>query len=303
MKVSVIMNCYNSGKFLRKAIESVYRQTFRDWEIILWDNASTDNSSEIAGSFDNKLRYFKGESTVSLGQARNLALEKAESEYIAFLDCDDLWLPGKLESQIAVLERSTESDLLYSNYYILKGDRKILALKRGQSQGNIFGRQLCDFSVGILTVVIRKRALDSLDSLFDANLNLAEEFDLFLRLLYKSKAVYQEEPVAIYRVHPGMSSIRFMDKWRDEITYVINKLKRVYPDLEENYSAELKKRMMNLEYLSAKVLMKQGDLISASRQIDSVKFSGLKYFILYVCSHMPVGLWNFISRHFIKRPL
>lgn len=303
MKVSVIMNCCNSGKFLREAINSVYAQTFKDWEIIFWDNASTDNSSEIAKSFDNKLRYFRSEENFSLGQARNLALEKAQGEYIAFLDCDDLWLPKKLESQVPVLESNPEAGLLYNNYYILNGDRKVLALKKRQPQGNIFGRQLCDFSVGILTVMIRKKALDSLDSLFDANLSLAEEFDLFLRLLYKSKAVYQEEPVAIYRVHPAMSSIRFMDKWVDEITYVINKLKGIYPGFEKNYPGELRKRMKDLKYLSAKILMKQGDFVSARRQINALKFFGLKYFILYVCSCMPVNLWNFISRHLINKPL
>lgn len=301
--VSVIMNCYNSGEFLREAIESVYSQTFSDWEIIFWDNASTDNSPEIAKSFDNKLRYFRSEKNVSLGEARNLALEKAKGEYIAFLDCDDIWLPRKLESQIPILENNPQAGLLYSNYYILNGERKLLALKREQHQGNIFGRQLCDFSVGILTVVIRKKALDSLDSLFDANLGLAEEFDLFLRLLYKSEAIYQEEPVAVYRVYPDMSSIKFMDKWRDEMIYVVKKLKDVYPEIEENYPKELGKRMMDLEYLSAKILMKQGDFVSARRQIQGVRFLGLKYFVLYACSYMPGNFWDFILRHFIKRPL
>lgn len=301
--VSVIMNCYNSSEFLLDAINSVYMQTFKDWEIIFWDNASTDNSPGIARSFDNRLKYFRGEKNVSLGQARNLALEKAKGEYIAFLDCDDLWLPEKLESQIPLLEKNPHAGLLYSNYYILNEGRKLLALKSKQPQGNIFGRQLCDFSVGILTVVIRKKNLDSLGELFDPNLGLAEEFDLFLRLLYKFKAIYQEEAVAVYRVHPGMSSIRLMDKWGDEMVYVIEKLKRVYPELEKDFSKELEQRMMDLKYLSAKISMKQGDFLSTRKQINTVKFSGFKYFILYICSYMPVGLWNFISRYFIRSPL
>lgn len=296
------MNCYNSGEFLREAIESVYSQTFNDWEIIFWDNASTDNSPEIAKSFDNKLRYFRSEKTFSLGQARDLALEKAKGEYIAFLDCDDLWLPGKLGSQISILENNPEAGLLYSNYYILKGGRRVVALKSGQPQGNIFGRQLSDFSVGILTVVIRKKALESLDSLFDANLGLAEEFDLFLRILYKSKAVYQDEPVAVYRVHPGMNSIKFMDKWMSEITYVIDKFVKLYPDFEKKYSAALNRRRSDLVYLCAKIYMKQGDLKAARRQIEPIKSLSLKYFLLYVCTYMPAGFWNFVSLYFIRKP-
>lgn len=300
--VSVIMNCYNSSQFLLEAINSVYAQTFKDWEIIFWDNASTDNSPEIAKRFDNKLRYFRSEKTFSLGQARNLALEKAKGEYVAFLDCDDFWLPEKLENQVNVLENNPDAGLLYSNYYILKGGRKVLALKSGQPQGNIFDRQLCDFSVGILTVVIRRKDLDSLGSLFDANLGLAEEFDLFLRLLYKSKAVYQEEPTAVYRVHPGMSSIKFMDKWMSEITYVIDKFVKLCPDFERKHSVALNRRKSDLVYLCAKIYMKQGDLKAARRQIKPMKFLSLKYLLIYLFSYMPAGFWNFVSQYFIRKP-
>lgn len=303
MKVSIIMNCYNSGMFLREAIDSVYNQTFKDWEIIFWDNASTDNSAQIAASFDNKLKYFRSEKNLSLGHARNLALEKANGEYIAFLDCDDFWLPQKLETQVAILESNPQAGLLYSNYYILRGNRKVLALKIGQPQGYIFGRQLCDFSVGILTVVIRKKDLGYLDSFFDASLSLAEEFDLFLRVLYRSEAIYQQEPTAVYRVHPGMSSIKFMDKWIDEITYVMDKFRKIYPEFEKKYPKEIKKRMRDLKYLSAKIYVKKGDFLSARKQINTIKFLGFKYFIFYLCSHMPSGLWNFIERNLIKRPL
>ncbi len=300
--VSVIMNCYNSSQFLSEAINSVYAQTFKDWEIIFWDNASTDNTPEVAKNFDHKLRYFRSETTFSLGQARNMALEKAKGEYIAFLDCDDFWLPEKLEKQIAILEADLDAVLLYSNYFILKDNRKLLALKKWQPQGKIFDQQLCDFSVGILTVVIRRKVLDDLSGLFDVTLNLAEDFDFFLRILYNSKAVYQEHPVAVYRVYQGMSSIKFMDKWRSEITYVIDKFAKLYPDFENKHSVALNRRRLDLEYLCAKMYMKKGDLKAARRQINPIKFLNKKYFLLYFCSYMPVGLWNFITVYFIRKP-
>ena len=95
--VSVIMNCYNSDSYLKEAIDSIYAQTYSNWEIIFWDNASTDKSSDIAKSYDNKVKYYKAESTTSLGEARFLAVEKSIGEYLAFLDCDDYWLPEKLK--------------------------------------------------------------------------------------------------------------------------------------------------------------------------------------------------------------
>src|SRR5574337_499452 len=104
--VSVIMNCLNSSKYLREAIDSVYAQTYKDWEIIFWDNASIDNSAEIAKGYDSKLRYFRSEETVILGKVRNYAIEKARGEFIAFLDCDDLWLANKLERQIPFFKKN-----------------------------------------------------------------------------------------------------------------------------------------------------------------------------------------------------
>ena len=103
--VSVIMNCYNGEKYLREAIDSVYSQTYKDWEIIFWDNASTDRSAEIAKSYNSKLKYFRGEKTIPLGAARNKALEKCSGDYVAFLDCDDLWMEDRLKKQMELMLR------------------------------------------------------------------------------------------------------------------------------------------------------------------------------------------------------
>ena len=95
--VSVMMNCLNADSFLNNAIDSVYSQSFDDWEIIFWDNASTDNSLKIAQSYDHKTRIFSSEETVNLGKARSEAALKAKGKYLAFLDCDDVWLDKHLE--------------------------------------------------------------------------------------------------------------------------------------------------------------------------------------------------------------
>ena len=75
-KVTVIMNCYNSAEHLREAMDSVFRQSWPDWEIVFWDNCSTDDSAAIAQSYGEKVRYFLAEKTVPLGAARNLAIAK-----------------------------------------------------------------------------------------------------------------------------------------------------------------------------------------------------------------------------------
>jgi len=121
--VSVVMNCYNGERYLRDAIDSVYSQTYTNWEIIFWDNASTDRTAEIAQSYDNKLRYFRSDETTVLGKARVNASKQVQGDYIAFLDADDLWLEKKLEQQIAIFLKSDNqigmvygrSEIFYEN--------------------------------------------------------------------------------------------------------------------------------------------------------------------------------------------
>ena len=93
--VSVIMNCHNSDSYLREAIDSIYNQTYKNWEIIFLDNCSSDNSYKITQTYDKKLKYFKTEKYESLYMARNIALEKCNGDLICFLDCDDIWFKNK----------------------------------------------------------------------------------------------------------------------------------------------------------------------------------------------------------------
>ena len=89
--VSIIMNCHNGERFLKEAITSVYDQTYSNWEIIFWDNFSSDKSAEIAMSYDERVKYFFNQNKTSLGEARNLAMNKASGKYVCFLDCDDMY--------------------------------------------------------------------------------------------------------------------------------------------------------------------------------------------------------------------
>ena len=103
--VSIIINCFNGEEYLREALESVISQTYKNWEIIFWDNQSTDKSAEIFKSYqDSRLKYYLASShTKILYEARNYALKKATGDFIAFLDADDYWLPDKLEKQIPLI--------------------------------------------------------------------------------------------------------------------------------------------------------------------------------------------------------
>ena len=102
--VSIIVNCFNGERFLAEALESVINQTYKNWELIFWDNQSSDKSSEIIKSFKHpKFNYFYSPTHTHLGKARELALKKTNGDWIGFLDCDDIWLPEKLQNQVSTI--------------------------------------------------------------------------------------------------------------------------------------------------------------------------------------------------------
>src|SRR5271166_266933 len=106
--VSVIMNVRNGASTLREALDSVVAQTFTDWELIVWDDCSSDHSASIVAEYrDRRVRYFLSPEDTPLGKARNSAIHQATGDWLAFLDQDDIWMPRKLEMQMALADQTT----------------------------------------------------------------------------------------------------------------------------------------------------------------------------------------------------
>ena len=122
--VSIITPVYNSKKFIKDAIESVIAQSYQNWEMIIVDDASTDNSMEIIQRYVNReyrIVLFSNDKNLGASESRNLAIREAKGNYIAFLDSDDRWLPNKLEKQIELMERENIA-MSYSNYETINED-------------------------------------------------------------------------------------------------------------------------------------------------------------------------------------
>ena len=213
--ISVIMNCYNSARYLREALDSVVAQTFTDWEIIFWDNRSTDDSAEFfKGYSDGRFRYFLAPEHTTLGKARNLAMKQARGEWVAFLDCDDLWLPQKLELQVAIInDEGTELGLVYGDDLEISKDDRLEDLTRKKQQiktkivhssqlpeGHIFDRLLQDNFISILSVMVRRSAYWDVGGI-DPRLRQAEDYDLLLKISKRFRAMALSEICCGYRVH------------------------------------------------------------------------------------------------------
>ncbi len=209
--VSINLCCYNSEEFLEETLQSIFAQTYKDWELIIINDGSTDSTESIIKEYISQGYpiVYHWQENHGLGYFRNEALKRSRGQYIAFIDHDDLWLPGKLEKQLRYLHTHPEYGFLYSNAYVMQdGNRRLVySMRATMPQGSVFRTFLTRYPVNLQTVVIRKILLDGLDYWFDENLDLSEEYDFFLRLLYKTLAGYHKEPLAVYRLHSNMSTV------------------------------------------------------------------------------------------------
>jgi glycosyltransferase involved in cell wall biosynthesis len=201
--VTVVMNCFNGEAFLSGAIESVLTQTFTDWEIVFWDNQSSDRSADIVKSYqDPRIRYFHAPTHTLLYEARNYAIEKAEGQLLAFLDVDDRWLPEKLERQVALFN-NPEVAIACSNFWVqhdLKGKRWLMYKSR-LPEGMILDQLLKNYRIGLLTLMLRRAALPLNPFPFDPRYHIIGDFDLVIRLAAWHKVASINLPLAVYRIH------------------------------------------------------------------------------------------------------
>ena len=198
--VSILMNCYNSDTYLRQAIDSVYAQTYDNWEIIFWDNVSTDQSANIAKSYDDKVKYFRGNETIPLYAARNKAIEQCQGDYVAFLDCDDLWTPDKLAKQIACFE-TTDVDLVYTSFKHI--DINGLVIKDAHVKNRVSVRSvdlIKNYNIGVLTAMVKRSVFHAHGFQFSEALNFAGDFCLFHILATKFNVRSMSDYTAFYRV-------------------------------------------------------------------------------------------------------
>ena len=207
--ISIILNCYNGSQYLKEALNSIQNQSYKNWELIFWDNQSKDKSKEILKSFKNKkFKYFLSKKHTSLYAARNLAISKAKGKFISFIDSDDTWESDKLKKQIKFFKEKNVA-VVYGNSWIKREEtnKKKIFIKEKIKDGYIHDNLITSYNVGILTAIIKKRSLGSKKKIFDDKYNIIGDFDLFIKLSKKYKFRAIQSPVATYRIHGKNLSI------------------------------------------------------------------------------------------------
>ncbi len=287
--VSVVMNCYNSDRYLREAIDSVFAQTRDDWEIVFFDNASTDRSAEIAKSYDSRLRYFRNPTTISLGAARNAALAKCRGKFIAFLDCDDLWDSTKLERQMPLFD-DQEVGLVFANNFLLTTDgvrRENFRSSNDYSIGRCFGPLMRRYFLAIPAVVVRRASLDGLGEWFDPRFSVCEEVELFLRIAHDWKLAMCAESLATYRVHAASETWRKSEMFLAETLLILEKFRSLYPEFDERYANEAQSMLDRAYWSHAVFCWRDGKRASAYKAVWKMTSAGPKAYLFLLLVLLP----------------
>ena len=236
------MNCYNGEKYLREAIESVLAQTFQNWELIFWDNQSTDQSANIFKSYkDLRLKYFLSPEHTDLGGGRAKAFQHLKGEFIAILDTDDIWFPKKLEKQVPLFEAPEIGIVICDTLFFNEKTEKALYGKKTPHTGSVFEKLMTNYFVSSETIVFRKSTALKLPRAFDHDFNFISDFDLVVRLSRISKMAFCPDVLAKWRVHGESHS------WKYPLTFVEEKERWIVKLIEEDFSfKEIYKKQIHI---------------------------------------------------------
>ena len=199
--ISVVIPTYNRADKIENALNSVLDQTYRDIEVLVVDDCSTDNTGEvIRGIGDPRVVYIRLEKNSGACTARNTGIENAKGEYIAFQDSDDWWFPEKLEKQLTFIEK-TKADIVFCECARYLGEGLLDSYLKGVKEGKITYEQLLPKNLMSTQTILGKREC-FLEEKFDPQMRRLQDWDLVLRLAEKFTIYYQQEVLAKAFIQP-----------------------------------------------------------------------------------------------------
>ncbi len=228
--VSVIMNIRNGAAFLREALDSVMAQTFTDWELVAWDDCSTDGSAHIVAEYkDARVRYFLSPEDTPLGKARDNAIRQARGEWLAFLDQDDLWTTTKLEKQMALAAEGTGIGIIYGRAVLVWPNGSMRDYDQAHEfvplpEGDIFTelfRSAC--FIAMSSAVLHRAAVEEIGAI-PQWVELTPDYYLYAAIAHRYQVRAVQEVVCWYRMHDSNlwqesrrkihhEALRMIDQW------------------------------------------------------------------------------------------
>ena len=203
--VSIITPSYNSEQYIGQMIESIIAQTYSNWELLITDDCSTDNSYSIIQSYadkDSRIKLFKLSTNSGAGVARNKSIEHAKGRYIAFCDSDDWWLPNKLQIQIDFM-KNNQVQMCYSSYFTCDEENSITGIVVSYKKIS-YKHIIKDDSIGFLTCIYDTK---DIGKIYMPSIRRRQDWALKIMLLQKCSTAYGVlQPLAYYRIRKGSLS-------------------------------------------------------------------------------------------------
>jgi glycosyltransferase involved in cell wall biosynthesis len=241
-KVSVIIPTFNRAAFLKTAVQSVLKQNYDNFEIIIVDDNSQDNTQAVVKKFsDERIRYTRHQQNKGVSAARNTAIKASKGEYIAFLDDDDEWVSEKLKKQVEIIEKSSVKVCgVYSSFFIIENKKMEIGnisphIKN--KRGNLFEQFAFGNPIHTSTVLIRSECLEEV-GLFDESISFMEDRDLWIRLSMRWNFEFIDQPLIKVYSHKQRKlsenlegQIRGRQKILERYDYLFNKDRKTWSKL------------------------------------------------------------------------
>ncbi|QPJ84751.1 glycosyltransferase family 2 protein [Sarcina sp. JB2] len=227
--VSIIIPTYNREKLIQRSIDSVLNQTYKNIEIIIVDDNSTDNTYKVIKSYMEKysfIKYIKHSVNKGACVARNTGIKVAKGYYIAFLDSDDEWTENKLEKSTLIFEKEKSIGIVYSNMYLIDcktGKSKIHKSKKYRD--NYYGL-LCENIIGSTSLIIVKKEIFDDVGMFKEGLVSCQDWDFYINVAQKHKIAKIDEPLLKYYIHSESISGN-MERVLEGHKYIIDKVNNI----------------------------------------------------------------------------
>lgn len=288
-KVSVIIPSYNSGHYLKEALDSALAQTFMDYEVVVVNDGSTDSTEAVIRDYEQrypeKIRYIY-QNNKGLAAARNTAIQHVTGEYLALLDADDRWLPERLAETVAAMDADQKLGIVHANITRFASNGNILDTPQRDTRyltGMIFEHIfLRRAHLSCPTVLIRRRCIDKV-GLFDENLSYlgCEDRELWLRIAQRYAVHYIDKVLALYRISPTSMSHNQENMLKGRL-YVVDKF--CPPDAMTPAQRRLRRQAL------AQIYRDRGDEFLLSN-----RYAEARKGYAQAIRQAPFGIWSWIN--------
>lgn len=304
--ISVILPTYNAAEYLSKSIESVLNQTYRDFELIIVDDGSTDDTQKLLENYKDRIHYIYQKNGGSY-KTRNTGILATDSTYIAFLDADDIWLPNKLEIQLEFMYSNPLLELVFSDadlfddkgishgsYWKLRGCYNEM-MREYRCIQNAFSK-LMEKNFILPSTLLLKRYCFSKVGLFDESFRNVGDKDMWLRMSMHFRIGCVPCPLVRRLIHSY--SVKQVENINRSIILVVKKMEKLYPDYIEAKNINTKNILAPLYYKLGRCYFDQDKLAKARESfLSSIHNSfTLKSFIFFIISLLDIRTISFIRR-------